>query len=773
MKRLLTSILFLIMMAPLMAQNPDFDRKYEAAKALFNQGQYEKARTAIKNTLKNLPSLSVDQIQKGNQLSSQCDQAIANRDRLEISMGKTTLPFGGGLDSLSFVAAKSGIVRATSSATEWCQIDTVSNGYVFFRTLMNPNKSPRSAQITLTMGRVKRSLTVTQEARPETVKQVKISTKPKNGRLVIDNGATFYGGWEGKLEAGSHLIRAEKTGYVPKDTTINILDDMRDDQIEFVIPLEPTFGRIKVEVHPQEGFSFKENRPYEIRINGRIVENLKYSYDDDREVERYLQYIDSTIPVSPGLISVHVAADSFEEGKTEIHVGAGELVTVPLILKAKFGKVSLIDMGQARDAHVFIDGKPMGTVQDISDRPLSIGDHIMTLKKPGFVSGENDYTFTLKENQDLLINVAMYRYVPYAFNSTPDDARVLINGEFIGNTPIKNYLLKEIEPNQSYELEIRKEGYSTYKERIFPDFENNEPITLSKSLVVSHKLTIAGDESNLQLFVKDREKGDSTIVDGVILPAEIDLPFRDEPYYLEVRRIGKSGGTAYRKHLRFNSSAANQYKFRMWGSSFTVLSGSMFLVGPKDISVGYSDIGFKLYNHTADARLGSISFVPGLTTSIVRSSLFMGKDKNQTYNPSSGITVQNEQFLPAISVALINWDFRVGATFWEWVDVNLLASYAWYPSVLKQLLGFSHISGHDVFIGMEVSSRTPFAHISLKAGYQMYPGLTAHLYNVNSNRVDVGDKYLEDCAMNVPNMFVVGLELSLGGKGKSILRVYY
>ena len=764
------------MMVPLLAQNPDFDRKYEAAKTLYSKGQYEKARTAIRNTLKNLPSLSADQIQKGNQLSSQCDQAIANRDRLDISVENKPLPFGGGVDSVSFVAAKPAMVQATSSATEWCQIDSTSNGNVYFRTVMNPDKSPRSAQITLTMGRIKRSFTVTQEARPETVKQVIISTNPKNGRLVIDNESTFFGRWEGKLEAGRHSIRAEKTGYVPKDTTINIVDDMKDDQIEFVIPLEPTFGRIKVEVSPQEGFSFKENRPYEIRINGRIVENLNYSYDDDREVERYLQYIDSTIPVSPGIISVHATADSFEEGKKEIRVGAGELVTVPLILKAKFGKVSLIDMGQARDATVFIDGKPAGTVEDITDKALSIGEHSITLKKPGFVSSENDYSFTLKENQDIQINVAMYRYVPYVFDSTPADARVLINGEFIGNTPTKNYLLKEIEPNQSYELEIRKEGYSTYKEILYPDFDNNEQVIISKSLVVTHKLTIEGNESNLRLFVKDRKKGDSTLVDGVILPAEIDLPYRDEPYYLEVRRIGKSG-VAYRKKLKFNSSEVNYYKFHMWYKGVTPISGSMFLLGPKEISVGHSNIGYKLYNHTAEARLLSfaftdIPFLNAFSSSIVRSSLFMGKDKNQTYDRSSGITVQNEHYLPAISVALINWDFRVGGTILEYVDVNLLASYAWYPSVFKQFLGFSHISGHDVFFGMELSSRIPYFNVSLKAGYQMYPGLTAHLFNVNGNKTDVRDNYLEDCAMNIPNMFVVGLEISLFGKGKSIWRPF-
>ena len=106
MKKLLTTLFLLGVLVPLLAQNPDFDRKYQVAKSLYDQSQYEKARTSIRNTLQNLPSLSASQIQQGNHLISQCDQAIANRDRLDLSVSSLDLPFGSGRDSISFVAAK-------------------------------------------------------------------------------------------------------------------------------------------------------------------------------------------------------------------------------------------------------------------------------------------------------------------------------------------------------------------------------------------------------------------------------------------------------------------------------------------------------------------------------------------------------------------------------------------------------------------------------------------------------------------------------------------
>ena len=60
----------------------------------------------------------------------------------------------------------------------------------------------------------------------------------------------------------------------------------------------------------------------------------------------------------------------------------------------------------------------------------------------------------------------------------------------------------------------------------------------------------------------------------------------------------------------------------------------------------------------------------------------------------------------------------------------------------------------------------------MKAGWQMYPGLTAHLYNTHGGKTETKDNYI-DCPVNLPAMFVISAEVSLGGKGKSIWRVFY
>ncbi len=81
------------------------------------------------------------------------------------------------------------------------------------------------------------------------------------------------------------------------------------------------------------------------------------------------------------------------------------------------------------------------------------------------------------------------------------------------------------------------------------------------------------------------------------------------------------------------------------------------------------------------------------------------------------------------------------------------------------------MSGHDLFVGAEVSTRIPIANVNIKAGMQMYPGLTANI--PNSKETANKDYYSQ--ALDVPASFVVSVGFSLGSKdakGNNILRVF-
>ena len=777
MKRLLTLLCLLVLAAPLFAQNPDFERKFQVAQDLYNKGQYEKARTAIKNTLKNLPSLSSNQIQRGKNLSAQCDQAIANRDRLDVAKETMEVPFGSNLDSIGFVAAKPQLVKAVSSAS-WLKVEKVENGQVYIRSEMNPDKKmSRQATVTISMAKIKtRKVVVIQDVRPETVKQVSINTVPGRARLIVDGSMPVTGTWEGKLDSGPHRIHVEKSGYFSKDTVINVVDDMRLDQnLDLVLQLAPTFGMLKVDVLPQEGFSFNDIRPYELIINGRTVEPENFSYDDDRDIARYTRYEDGTIPVPVGLVTVAATATSFEQERKDVQVHAGEVLSLTMVLKAKYGRLSLIDTGQARNAIASIDGKPVGAVQDLTNYHLSVGEHSITLEKPGFLAMESSYVVNVHENEDVSVNVAMTRYVPYIFDSNPADAKVSVDGEYIGNTPTKEYNLRETAPNQTFQIEVFKDGFLTAKETIAPDFRNNDPQTRSYSLLQTNRLKIVTDAPDLQVIIKNSRNGDTTFVDGATVPAEIALPLRSKPYYIELHRLGQVY-PAYFGRLKFDNPDKTQHRIQSWSETELVpLAAYMHLVGPTTpISLTPEGANAKAYKMLGKVDLLRFRIFRGLSTSAAKGLFFLPTD-NTVFALQEGSTarfnISNQSFLPAITCLFLNADLRIGGAVLDYMDVDFLTTYAWYPTFLKKLVGFSHVTGHDLFVGAEVSSRIPYFNVSLRMGMQMYPNLMANLYNTENTASQKEAGYYS-VPMSIPNMFVIGVEVAIGGKGNSIMRVF-
>ena len=92
------------------------------------------------------------------------------------------------------MAAKPQLVKAVSSAS-WCKVEKVENNNVYIRMDMNPDKKlSRQATITISMGKIKtRKVTVIQDARPETVKQVTLRTVPNRARFIVDGSMPVTG----------------------------------------------------------------------------------------------------------------------------------------------------------------------------------------------------------------------------------------------------------------------------------------------------------------------------------------------------------------------------------------------------------------------------------------------------------------------------------------------------------------------------------------------------------------------------------------------------
>jgi len=785
MKRLVCLLTFLLLLLPAAAQsNKDsFQRFYDRAQNFYKKEQYNEAISVLQNALQTYapkngtadPALA-QLVKDANRLIEDCRLGIKRKNRLSLS--KDTLVFGprGGLDTIFIDAGQPSRLKAQCSAPAKCKVDTLAKDFLTVCLLPNPQNVAGKFGITLIMGSVKKQITVLQEARPLTKKQVSVHTVPSGARISI-NGKTQIGSWEGILTPDTYTVSIEKDGFKDVSKVLDIPDDEREDAvIRDTVHLTRNFASITLEIVPEAGFSFNEDYPLACRLNGNLVVDSGNSYDYDRRIQYYQPYQDGTIPVFPGTLNIRAEAPHFHSLNPDpVRIQDGDTLHLRYEMKAIAGYLSLVDAGQADDARVLIDGKDRGTVRDITHLPILEGEHRIELRKPGFLAHDDFYLVNIRENMEQVVPIRMDRYKTLVVDSNPQ-ATVYVNGENRGRTCTKPFVVLDTLSVGKLHIELHEKGHMSCIEDHPIDFSSPATDTLRYQLVPGHRLIITADKPDMLVTVR-RQKGQLALphLNNKPVPDTTILPWSPKRYYMEMRYPG-SNRKAYKGYFSFKENSKDKVYILTWSHYYAqLLQGNYFLYGSQNVCIGEPDANGqrKLYRNMGYAGVLNFRFIDGLSTSFARAALFMGTDKNVQAGQED---ISNYQYLPAISVLAINGDFRVGGSPLHYMDVCALISYAWYPDIFRKLLGFSHVSGHDLFIGAEVSSHIPIFNIQLRAGYQMYPGLKAHLYNKNANdgSNDVSQGYTT-YDMNVPGAFMLSVGFSLGSwdsKGNNILRLF-
>jgi len=797
MKRFLCTLLFLSCLAlPSLAQayNADFDQILIEAREIFGNGkqQYERAREMVTQGLR-LPNLSEAQTKDGKAFIERCNRAIGVRDRIEFTVDSLRVPAKGGRDSAGFIAGRPDDVKPGTGLPDWCCIERTADGYVYLQLASNPYKTPREAQVELTVKGVRKKavLHVVQEPRPDTQKQLIIQTNPRSALITVEKFAPTNGLWERRLPSGEYRInvRTADNQYEPKDTVVVLRDDLLDDEeIAVNLTLRPLFSRIDLNVVPEQGFAFGAEHQPRISINGNVVVEPKeeaYYYEDDRPLMKYCLYGDGTIPVSAGSVSIFVSAPGFRSADRDVFAPAGETVPVTIELPAVTGELRLVDEGRAAEATVLLDGTPVGTVEQIAQegKPVLIGDHSIVIEREGFVPNEGMYAVHIEEGKRSSVPVSMYGKNVLDVKTDPAGARILLDGDPIGFSPLEGYELKEIpgDPGHRFTLTIERDSFLTVTRSILADFSRPETFSENHRLIPTHRLKISADDSGLRVTVKDNRKDPEAVryAEKVELPAEVELPYREEPYYVELFRGGSS---AYRGKITFKDETSPKERvIPSWSQHYQQILGCDFtLLGAPTIDLECGDFS-KGYHNYGSLSLGKLGFFDGYTSSVIHASMLFQSDSDVPLHvPNEGVgeredyIINNAGYLPAISFFFINGEFRVGGAVSDYFDVDALFSYAWYPDFWKQLFKFSYVSGFDLFLGAELTTRLPWIDFNLKAGALMQPDMKAQIYVEGLNRSNP-EKSFYAYKLHRPVTFVISLGFTFGGhdsKGNSIWRVF-
>lgn len=787
MKRIICTLVGIFLAASaLLAQDANFARRLETAQRHYANGKYQEALSTLRVAMdRYLPDDA--QKKEAEALQQKCQAQLG---RFEIAEVSKNLLWQAAVDSIAVVTGNSKGVSVTTDSPTWCNVE-FQNNHIRLYVTENSTHEERRALITASLGRNKKSVVVTQEAKPIVNKWVMISTYPSGANVTINDEYVSNVPVLNKLLGGrKHRFVFEKSSYQKKDTTVFIPDSDKEDTLSIMVPLMPEFARIKLSIDNPQNCEVDDPN-MRVRINDRLLaldmdsEELRnYSYDDTRKVRLYHLYSDGTIPIDPGISQVTLHAKGFHDLEVMTqHLDAGVVYPVALKPIPRVGKLPIIRLNDpyyadAEGSHIFLDGKfDLGVLEDSLMVDIKVGHHYLEAKKKGFSVDRKDVDIqenVIAEDWSPLI----FRQVNYSFSSSPKEATVFVNGNQLGSTTPVVYTRGADMGTNSFEVVVEKPGYLPARHAFLPNFSVPDTtihynFQLRPSRQVHIKTIWTSKKKDYYVTVTGKtvqgDKGfraDSVFFKKVHLPASVSLAPRQAPYYVKIYENDK-GTPVFSSRFQYTGQEKDSVKTAAILNvlNFKALRANVFVLPYFSPNRPIFTLGQDPTNEFSP--LGSISVgdfqIYGVSLALARSTVFWERNGNTALGIDNATFTRPHPVLPAVSV-LTNLDFRTGAIIANAFQANLLASFAYYPNWWRRWM--NTVSGFDLFAGVELSTLFPVFNVNVRVGYQMYRGMQANFINSSSSSLITQD-------FTIPDMFVVSVGFSLGsGRGERAFNFY-
>lgn len=622
---------------------------------------------------------------------------------------------------------------------KWCVVLSSTKTSCVLACSDNDGES-RSTSVKIKVDDQEKTIVVTQAHTNEKYAKVLIKVEPNVPIVMVDDINPIAIDKPVSLNTGDHKISITKDGYHDKDTTIHISQGNMNEIM--TIPLTPKFGRIKVSLPSDQGTTFTEYPvmsigPDTISLSPIINNNYINWYSDSR-IKYFQLYEGGSIPVPAGSYDIVIASGQYENISEHVDVEAGEVAEVNALLKRSKGVLKIECDINSVDADIVIDGKLIGRLPcDNIDLPT--GEYIVTFNKKGYSSDSESYTAVIRKNNITTLSLSMKSFITFKIGCNLDHAKVFIdnNTECVGYAPLTQPFY-----NGQHTIIVKKEGYEEKKYSFSVGSEESGEREMQFILKPVYPLFISSDETGLRLFLTGEGMKDSLV--GTT-PVSLDLPAGK--YKVKMMRGIE---VAYKGPMSYDGKSVNRNFLTYPDSYFHILSGNYYFMKPAS-----SDL--TNYNLIGSLGFGNFKLFSGFSTSIAKVSLFQSL---------SGVDAIYPNNLLSVSCFFLNDDFRIGGGVHKNVDVNALLSYTWNPIMSWASKKFSHVYGHEAFIGAEVSSRMKIFNLNIRAGWHMYKGHST-VY-----KEDVDRRITDGLSIS---RFDVSLGFTLGGrlsKGNNLLRVF-
>ena len=782
MKKTALIILSLLLAAfPSLAQE-SFEASFNEAVGYYLSRQYSNAITVLGAARKGADK---EQTARADKLLRECKSPARRASGLILSR-ETLFPDGSGQsDSIAVTASRAWQVTASP---DWATV-TASPGMLVVTSLSNEDGTLRTGTVEISMGSERTAyVLVKQNPRAPTEGTVSIRTFPGRALVYIDSEPGMLSELF-DLKEGRHTVRIEKDGFERKDSTIVLGREVETGSTGFNFRLTPTFATISVDISPEEGYSFDSAPTLDASGNGiNLQPGDVRSFNVDQRICYYELYEGGLIPLHPGQYVLTAGAEGFLPQTRAISVSKGSENAFSFTLTPICGTLSVSDASNSEGAVVLLDGTPVGTVP-LEGLRAKRGSHTLSLVKEGYITDEPEYTIEIPEDKEAFFKASMERFSAYTVSTEPTGCKVYLDGNYQGTSPVRMTLRQG-----EHTLRIEKTGFYPVEKAFRARLEVPESSD-SIRLEEAWPLLITADKDSLGVIVSQGRGSARRVYATGKTPATLQIPISDNPYEVELTRTNLR--QAWKGRVKFNDPSRSHRDILTWGTGSPVLSGDWYLAEPR---TSFWDTPLmKNYKKVANFKFATLNILPGLSSSVLNTSVYWQTNASQSIHypavasadEGEGIPelvpgdagYQNIVWIPSATVLFLNGEFRIGGALTHHTDANILASYAWYPSLrflhsMGRRFCFTHMSGQDIFLGAEFNSRIPVFNAHVKAGIEAFLG-QANICRPGSLPAETAEYryYTQPYAVSsiADLQFVLSLGFTLGAgqsRGQNILRVF-
>lgn len=763
MRRKSIFFLFVFLCIGFASAQQQYDTRLKEGIRLYEKNRFDDAIDRFRSAGK-AADIPVGAINTVYEWIDRCKKAQAEiRQRFDVSPQSISVSSFGEYTEISI---KAGMQWQVKKIPQWCRIESQSSSHLRIFCQENDTTTPRTDSVILSMGKKQKVVLLIQKAAEPKTGRVVFRTNPNHAKIDFWDGSPQKLSAESyEIKEGKYNVRISKYGYQPFDTIIHILpkDALRTRYID--VHLKPLFAEVKLDIQAQEGSLFEASPTLyignrKIDLEPMFTNSVARSYDDEKNLEYFNLYKGNVIPLVPGNYILTLKTPGFEDYTEHIEVKAGESKNFSAILQLTSGFLSISGNTDADNALIYVDDRKVGSVPAYKIK-VGVGKHSLRFEKDGFKTEQEEYETEIEENNETRLHITMRKYVHCQVNSVPELAEIVVDGKSVGFTPMRIALTEG-----THKIDIQKEGFLTYTKNITiePEAGNHD---INATLESSHPLKIVSDEPGYEIVIKRKKQ---VIQSGMKTPAEVLLPYGK--YTLLLKR--DNGKKAYKGPFRHTSKKKTLNILTYARYNFSIL-GADYFINPQHYNTLMEDgQQVHMFRRLGDAYFGKVKILPGLSTTIAKTSFFLlEKDFSEMVLPETeDLKAQNmPHYMMSASCILLNADIRIGGAILKNLDINVLGSYTWYPDYSK-IVSLSHVHGHDIFAGIELTTRFQVFNLNLKMGAQIFSGeyLIQREKKSSSNTQNLITAFPAQYAG-----FVISAGISLGTKdnrGNNLLRVW-